>query len=395
MATAERDGKLTIAVITGTRPEIIKLYPLMKILDSEDIDYKFVHTGQHYDYELSLKFIDDFRIRHPDFSIKLHRSEPLQQISEMMVGLGDSFKRFSPTLVIVQGDTNSVLASALAAVKLSIPVAHLESGLRCDDWRMAEEHNRRIVDHISEILFATTADSANNLRKEKVHGDVYLVGNTVLDAISLCLNQNDPSIDTTVFTQYNFKTNRLIQNNVDSEFGQNPFVLVTLHRSENVDNPNFLKQFFTALSLSGLDYIFPIHPRTFRRIKEYNLGRLIPNTIRIIKPIGYYHLLKLLMTCKFAITDSGGIQEEITSPIINKHALVMRESTERNESVRSGHAILCRGPYSHDVILEGINRIQTTLNQSNVCPYPTGNATRRVFKILEKKFALATKVRNK
>jgi UDP-N-acetylglucosamine 2-epimerase (non-hydrolysing) len=367
----------------------------MKILDSEDIDYKFIHTGQHYDDELSLKFIDDFTIRHPDFDIKLHRSEPLQRISEIIDALGDSFEKFSPTLVIVQGDTNSVLASALAAVKSGIPVAHLESGLRCDDWRMAEEHNRRIVDHISEILFATTAESANNLRKEKVHGGVYLAGNTVLDAISLCLNQDNASTNNTIFTQYNFDTTSLIRNVDVQGLRQNPFVLVTLHRSENVDNPEFLKQFFMALSLSALDYIFPIHPRTFRRIKEFNLGRLIPSTIKIIKPIGYHDILNLLKTCEFVITDSGGIQEEITSPYINKHALVMRESTERNESVRSGHAILCRGPYSYGVILEGINRVQTVLGQHNVCPYPPGNATKRVFKILERNFALATKVRNK
>jgi UDP-N-acetylglucosamine 2-epimerase (non-hydrolysing) len=386
---------MTIAVITGTRPEIIKLYPLLKMLDLEDIDYRFIHTGQHYDYELSLRFIDDFRIRKPDFSIKLHRSEPLQQISEMMGGLGDSFERFSPTLVIVQGDTNSVLASALAAVKLSIPIAHLESGLRCDDWRMAEEHNRRIVDHISEILFATTGESANNLRKEKVHGGVYLVGNTVLDAVSLCLIQDNTCTNSATFSQYDFETSSLIQSrDIQSGFRQNSFVLVTLHRSENVDNPNFLKQFFMALSLSGLDCVFPIHPRTLKRIKQFNLERVIEKTIKIIQPIGYQDFLNLLMTCKFVITDSGGVQEEITSPIVNKHALVMRSSTERYESVRSGHAILCRGPYAYDRILEGIIKIQTILNQHIVCPYPSGNATEKIFKILESKFELTARVRN-
>jgi len=388
---------MTLALITGTRPEIIKLYPLMKILDLKGIDYKFIHTGQHYDYGLSVKFIDEFRIRHPDYNIKLMSSEPLQQISEMMTKLGNTFKRFSPSLAIVQGDTNSVLSSALAAVKWGIPVAHLESGLRCDDWRMAEEHNRRVVDHISDILFATTAESANNLKNEKVHGKVYLVGNTVLDAITMCLEQNNTSNNNTIFTQYSFETNGFIQNSdmhVHTEFRKSDFVLVTMHRSENVDNPNFLKQFFMALSLSGLDCVFPIHPRTLKRIKEFNLERIIASTIKIISPIGYQDFLKLLMTCKFVITDSGGVQEEITSPIINKHALVMRRSTERYESVRSGHAILCTGPYDYRFILKGINRVLASFDKHDICPYPPGSATEKIFKILESKFALTAKVRN-
>jgi UDP-N-acetylglucosamine 2-epimerase (non-hydrolysing) len=181
---------------------------------------------------------------------------------------------------------------------------------------------------------------------------------------------------------------------VQTEFRKNDFVLVTVHRSENVDNPNFLKQFFMALSLSGLDCIFPIHPRTLKRIKEFNLERIIGRTIKIIKPIGYQDFLKLLMTCKFVITDSGGVQEEITSPIINKHALVMRRSTERYESVRSGHAFLCTGPYDYRVILKGINKVLASLNKHDVCPYPSGNATEKIFKILESKFALTPKVRD-
>jgi UDP-N-acetylglucosamine 2-epimerase (non-hydrolysing) len=387
---------MTITLVTGTRPEIIKLYPLMRILHLKGVDYKFIHTGQHYDRGLFLKFIEEFGIRPPDYNIKLLSFEPLEQISEMMTKLGDIFKRLSPSLVIVQGDTNSVLASALTAVKHCIPVAHLESGLRCDDWRMAEEHNRRVVDHISDILFATTKESADNLKNEKVHGEVYLVGNTVLDAITMCLVQSSTSINDTSDNnnQYCFETGLNSDLHIRTEFGKSGFVLVTMHRSENVDDPNFLKQFFMALSLSGLDYVFPIHPRTLKRIKEFNLERIVGKTIKIIQPTGYQDFLRLLSTCKFVITDSGGVQEEITSPIINKHALVMRSHTERYESIWSGHAILCRGPYDHRAILKGINEILSSLDKHNVCPYPPGNAAEKIFKILESKFALTARIRN-
>ena len=174
---------MTFAIIAGTRPEIIKQYPVMRLLDLAGIDYRFIYTGQHYDYELSDKFVEEFKIRKPDYHIKLSNpSDPVRQVSEIMLNVGNIIQEFNPEMVIVQGDTNSVLASALAAVKSGIRIAHIEAGLRSHNWKMFEEHNRRIVDHMSDILFAPTEESANNLRIEKVHGDIYVTGNTVIDA---------------------------------------------------------------------------------------------------------------------------------------------------------------------------------------------------------------------
>jgi UDP-N-acetylglucosamine 2-epimerase (non-hydrolysing) len=404
---------MTFAVIAGTRPEIIKQYPVMRLLDLADIDYKFIYTGQHYDYELSDKFIEEFKIRKPDYYIKLRNpSDPVRQVSDIMANVGNILQELNPSLVIVQGDTNSVLASALAAVKSSIKVAHVEAGLRSYNWKMYEEHNRRIVDHISDILFAPTEESANNLRNEQVHGDIYVTGNTVIDAVNLYLhqqpnNKNDnkngqsknealswlsPSSSVLNSVLSNFKSKRnsaaSTQDAVNNWNNEEPifnFVLVTLHRSENVDNRDFLKEALTAMSASGMGYIFPMHPHTLKRLHEFGLENLITKHIRVIEPVGYSDFLMLLKLCRFVITDSGGVQEEITSPLINKHAIILRDSTERPESLQSGHAILCRADMQE--IFGAIKNFDTGYPEpENTCPYGDGNSAEKIVEILKKSY---------
>jgi UDP-N-acetylglucosamine 2-epimerase (non-hydrolysing) len=379
---------MTIAVVSGTRPEIIKLYPLIKLFDQKSIDYKFIHTGQHYDYELSLKFIEEFKIRDPDYRIILTRSAvQAQQVSEIMSKVDNIFQRLNPSLVIIQGDTNSAAASALAAVKSNIPIAHLEAGLRCNDWRMQEEHNRRIVDHISDLLFAPTIDSERNLRTEHVRGKTYVVGNTVIDAVDLCLRSND-SNQIIGDNSLNYKNNNGDEDKIQQYIqngGSTDFVLVTMHRPENVDNPAFLKELLIALSQPEIGHtIFPLHPRTLKKIHEFGLEDYIGHTTKVIAPVGYFDFLFLLKMCRFVITDSGGVQEEITSPYINKHALVLRGSTERPESVRSGHAILC-GVQQHYEILRAIRKIATAKPPKNdLRPYGCGNTAEKITEILER-----------
>jgi UDP-N-acetylglucosamine 2-epimerase len=157
---------MMFALINGTRSEIIEMFPVMRAFDYEGIDYKFIHTGQHHDYELFLKFIEEFNIRMPDYDIKLSPSSgPIDQLSEMILQIGSVLKQVEPSSVITQDDTNSVVASALAAIKSQIPLVNLEAGLRSHDWRTPEEYNRRIVDHMSNILFTPTIQSELNLRK--------------------------------------------------------------------------------------------------------------------------------------------------------------------------------------------------------------------------------------
>jgi len=392
---------LTFAVITGTRPEIIKMFPLMRLFDLRNIDYEFIHTGQHHDYEMFLKFIKDFKIREPDHSIKLENpgtaavvgegagptrggGGPVQQFAEVMTKTGDILRQIKPSSVLVVGDTNSVAASALTATQLKIPTIHLEAGLRSYDWRMPEEYNRRMVDHISDVLFSPTTISASNLVHEQVHGTVYVVGNTVIDTVRICM-QLETKITTKDYyidnnNNINLKDNDYSSSSSSSSsLSSSDFVLLTLHRQENVDNRDYLKSILTALSASRLNCICPMHPRTIKRIHEFGLENLIPS--KVIAPVGYFEFLRLLKMCKFVITDSGGVQEEITSPYINKHALVLRNSTERPESILSGHAMLCK--VDHHDILESIKRINVLKPPKNICPFGNGNSANKIIEILE------------
>jgi UDP-N-acetylglucosamine 2-epimerase (non-hydrolysing) len=370
---------MTIALITGTRPEIIKMFPIMKIFDSKLIDYTYIHTGQHYDNELFIKFIKEFGVRKPDYQISMGETNPIDQVSIILKEVGAIINKLQPSLVIIEGDTNSVLASALAALKSTIPIAHVESGLRSNDWRTVEEHNRRIVDHVSDILFSPTDISSKNLHDEQVYGEIHTVGNTVMDAINLCLSKENHGDDVIEFK------NMLSLMKIDPAVASD-FVLVTMHRAENVDSLGNLKQILMALSESKINYIFPMHPHTRKRIQEYRLTNLVGNNINIINPVGYIEFLRLLRKCKFVITDSGGVQEEITSPHIGKKALILRDSTERPESVESGHSVLCK--IDHTTILDQIKIFETSnINGiSSRSPYGDGNSANKIAEIIEKKF---------
>lgn len=364
---------MTVAIVTGTRPEIIKMYPIMRLFDERDIDYKFIHTGQHYDQELFTQFIQEFKIRNPDYNITLTSiSDPVGQFSEIMSQLNIVLKKFNPSMMLVVGDTNSVAASALVAIKSKILLAHVESGLRSYDWKTPEEHNRRMVDHISDILFTPTLESSNNLEVENIRGYISVVGNTVIDAVKM------------QFQMYEKYTDNLIRTYPGGAEKDSDFVLVTLHRAENVDDQDFLRHTLMGLSESNQRIIFPIHPRTLRRIHEFGLDNLIKQNIKVIEPVGYFKFLKLLQMCKFIITDSGGIQEEITSPRINKRALILRNSTERPESIQSGHTTLWKGHYNHILLSETIHKIANTKRKLEIkCPYGAGDAAEKIVKIIE------------
>ena len=198
-----------------------------------------------------------------------------------------------------------------------------------------------MVDHVSNVLLAPTIQSVRNLKNEQVQGRIFMVGNTVIDAVGLCLQS-----DSTEYRHHNNNSNRAsILNKIKLKMDPANCVLLTLHREENVDNRDSLKQIFSALSDSGLYCICPMHPRTVKRIHEFGLEDLISKAIKVIEPVGYFDFLTLLKTCRFVISDSGGVQEEVTSPYINKHALVLRKSTERPESVLSGHTVMCDVDY--------------------------------------------------
>jgi len=292
--------------------------PLLRKLKKNE--YLFIHTGQHHDYNLSLQFIKELSLPTPNYQFKLKSADPSSQISEIILKFKQVIDSHKSSIMCVQGDTNTVLASSIFAIKNKIPIAHIEAGLRSNDWRMPEEHNRIMVDHISDFLFAPTSSSMRILKKEQVHGKIFVTGNTVIDAIE----QHLPlSLKKSKFS-----------------LPQEPFVLATLHRSENVDNKQILQNIINALTSSSLPVVFPIHPRTKQNLKKFKMfNKLTKNkNIILVSPLGYFDFLKTMKFCKFIITDSGGIQEEATSPSIRKFVIVLRKTTDRPESVHIGYA---------------------------------------------------------
>jgi len=351
------------AIIMGTRPEIIKLYPIVNQLK----DSFLILTGQHYDYNLSLQFIEDLGIRKPDFSLNLKNRNPAIQTGELIMKLSQIFSKVKMDTVIVQGDTNTALAASMASLKTGIPVSHVESGLRSFDWRMPEEHNRIAIDHISELLFAPTQATKKNLTIENVHGKIFVTGNTVIDSINKFA---------TLSTK---KTNLSINHKT--------FVLMTLHRSENVDNKGILAGIVKAVLNSKENFVFPVHPRTFKRLHEFNLYKKLEESknVQMLKAVGYFDIMELMKKCLFILTDSGGIQEEATSPKIRKKVLVVRRTTDRPEAVLAGLSDLV-GTNSRR-ILSAIRRASKNPSiGKKKTPYGKGDAGRKIVDIIQRTF---------
>jgi len=349
------------AIVMGTRPEIIKLAPVINKLSTKNSSVIF--TGQHYDYSMGLKFIDQLGLRKPDYSLRISKSNPSIQMSQIIIKLSKIFQEIKPDTIIVQGDTNTVLSATLSSLKSGFPVSHIEAGLRSYDWRMPEEHNRIATDHLSEYLFAPTKDAQKNLLAEKVHGKSFVTGNTIIDSIN--------------------KYSRISSKKSSIDIGIQDYILMTLHRAENVDDKNSLSTIIKAILHSKQDFIFPVHPHTIKRLKEFNLYNKIKNSenILLINSVGYFEMLELMKKSKFILTDSGGIQEEITSPKIMKKAIIVRKTTDRPESVKSGFAELVGISYSK--ILSSIKKTSKNPQVKNKkSPYGTGNSSEKIIKIL-------------
>jgi UDP-N-acetylglucosamine 2-epimerase (non-hydrolysing) len=350
--------------VIGTRPEFIKMAPILHICEKRKIDYFLLHTGQHYSTYMSDSFFTDMNIRTPDKNLQIGSGSHAEQTAYALLGIEKELKVESPNVVLVEGDTNAVLSAALAAIKLQISVGHVEAGLRSYDLRMPEEHNRRLTDHVSDFLFAPTQKAAQTLKNENVWGKISVTGNTVIDALEGML----PAV-------------RERPNPVEVS----EFALLTLHRAENVDNRETLRGLVDGLLSLETNIVFPAHPRTIKRLKEYELYDSIKKgkNIHIIDPIGYLDFLVLMVRCSFIMTDSGGIQEEATAPSINKRAFVLRKSTERQEAIDSGHVTVVG--VDPQIFPEKIkSAIQKPDSKERICPYGDGTAAKKIVDILEK-----------
>lgn len=354
-------------ITVGTRPEIVKMAPIIHECERRGIDCFFLHTGQHYSESMSGSFFEDMGLRLPDKNLSIGSGTHSEQTAKALIGIEKELLRIAPDVVLVQGDTNAVLSAAIAAIKLGIPVAHVEAGLRSYDVRMPEEHNRRLTDHASAYLFAPTDNSATILRNESVWGKIYVTGNTVIDS----LEDRLPIALT--------RDIRKITQDIED------FALLTLHRAENVDDRNVLSGLVEGLLSLETNIIFPAHPRTVKHLEKFDLLDKIKQrgNLKIIDPESYLDFLALMKRAQFILTDSGGIQEEATAPSINKRVFVLRTSTERPEAVDSGHVTVVG--VNPDMFTKLIRQgIADGLTKKRPCPYGDGNASKKIVDILQK-----------
>ena len=356
---------MKVAIVLGTRPEIIKLAPIIRKIGSKNCSVIF--TGQHYDNQMGLGFMRALDLPKPNYSLNITKSNPQLQISEIIAKLSKILIKEKPDTVITQGDTNTVLAAGICSLKSNLPISHVESGLRSNDWRMPEEHNRIAIDHLSEFLFTPTNNTKFNLISEKVHGKISVTGNTVIDAIN-------------IYSKISKKKSKL-------SIPSSEFILSTLHRAENVDDRKILSSILKGLINSNEKIIFPIHPRTKKRLHQFGLLNKLyqSKNIQMIDSVGYFEMLELMKNCSFIVTDSGGIQEEATSPIIRKKVLVVRKTTDRPESVENQLAEIV-GLKEKSITNSIIKTMKNPELHSKKTPYGKGDASKKILNILKKSF---------
>lgn len=301
-----------VVTIVGARPQFIKAAPVSAELRAvaEEV---LVHTGQHYDDEMSRVFFDELGIPEPDIDLGVGSGSHGSQTGRMLESLEGVLVEQSPDWVLVYGDTNSTLAGALAAVKLHIPVAHVEAGLRSFNRRMPEEINRVIVDHVADLLFCPTETSVRNLAGEGVNGGVELVGDVMVDAIESMRSRLD--------------TDAAQRLGVSGEY-----LVATIHRAETVDDPSRLDQAFDLLAAMPLPVVFPVHPRTSTAMRAIGLSP--PGNVRAVGPVGYREMLSLVRGAEAVLTDSGGLQKEAV--LLGTPCITLRTETEWVETVDAG-----------------------------------------------------------
>ncbi len=352
---------MKLAFVFGTRPEIIKLAPLFRAAKAQKIPFILIHTNQHYSPELDLIFFEELALPKPQFNLNIGPGTQTAQTSRMMERLEPILLEEKPDVVLVQGDTNSVLAGALVASKMNIPVAHIEAGLRSFDREMPEEINRIITDHISTYLFPPTPGSAELLVKEGITKKlIHIVGNTVVDAVM----QNSAQCSEEGLTPF--------------QVNAGAYSLLTMHRPSNVDTKEDLIAMLTALEgayqQTKLPFIFPMHPRTGGALKKFGIE--LPKYIKVHEPIGYLEMLTLQKYAAFVFTDSGGLQEE--SCILGTPCLTLRENTERPETVEVGASrIVGRDPQK---IKEAFAYFASKPTWKN--PFGDGTASTKILDIL-------------
>lgn len=304
-----------IAVAVGTRPEIIKMSPVLRELKARGIDHYIIHSGQHYSYSMDKVFFEQLKLPRPRYRLEAGSVRPGMQTSRIIAGAEGVFVRDKPDIVLVQGDTNTVLGTAIAASKMSIPVGHVEAGLRSRDKTMPEEINRILADHCSEYLFAPTRIACDNLLAESIpRKKIRITGNTIVDAV----------LQNAAYAKYSKK---------------DEYILVSLHRQENVDDPARFARIVDALRQVSqklqMPVVYPIHPRSKKMAKKF---RVDLSDLTVTQPADYFTFLGMQKDARLIMTDSGGIQEEAC--ILSVPCVTLRDNTERPETISAGSNII-------------------------------------------------------
>lgn len=345
---------MKISVIVGTRPEIIKMAPVIRELERQGREYFILHTGQHYSYNLDRVFFEQLKLPPSKYNLEVGSASQAEQTAKILIGVEKVLQKEKPELVLIEGDTNSILAGALAAVKLHIKVGHVEAGLRSYDRNMPEEINRILADHCSDFLFAPTEKAKAILRGEGIPEDkIFVTGNTIVDAIYQNLEIARGSA------------------NIISALDLKPkeYFLVTVHRQENVDNrarfASILEGLDRVAAEFGMPVVYPIHPHSRKAMAEFGLQ---PRGIRLVEPMDFLSFLQLENSARLVLTDSGGVQEEAC--VLSVPCVTLRDNTERPETLEVGSNILAG--VSPDRIL---NHTRLMLNRENKWSNPFGDGT--------------------
>jgi len=355
---------MTISIIVGTRPEIIKMSPIIRECEKLNLDYFILHTGQHYSYNMDRIFFEQLELPQPRYNLDVGSGSHGEQTGKIIIGLEKILMKEKPSVVLVEGDTNTVLAGALATTKLHIQVGHIEAGLRSYDRTMPEEINRVLTDHCSDFLFAPTEKSRQILLHEGFPDEkIFVTGNTIVDAV--------------------FQNIKLAEKKVnilhDLGLKKHEYFLITTHRQENVDNQKRFSEIIEGLKQIHEKYdipvVFPIHPRSRNKLQEFQLNF---NGIKLLEPVDFLSFLQLEKNAKVVLTDSGGVQEETC--ILGTPCVTIRDNTERPETLDVGSNIL--SGTNPKKIVECVSYMYEN-NKKWINPFGSGKAGEQIIGILK------------
>ena len=356
--------------VVGARPNFMKVAPILAQMKLHPDVFSpiLLHTGQHYDYEMSKVFFDDLRLPEPDIYLGIGSGTHAEQTAKVMVGFEKAIREESPDLVLVVGDVNSTLAVSIVAAKLLVPIAHVEAGLRSFDRTMPEEINRIVTDCLSSYLFTPCREAEQNLEREGIdRAKVFFVGNVMIDSLLAC---GEKASSSDVLERFELK--------------KSGYVVLTLHRPRNVDDRgNFMKVLEALEEIQKrTKVIYPAHPRAKKQVEELGLGDRLRNmkNLTVINPVGHSDFVKLMMNARFVMTDSGGIQEETT--VLGIPCLTLRENTERPVTVEIGTNTLT-GLDVGKIVEESVNILEGQGKRGGIPELWDGKAAERIVRVLQ------------